>query len=115
MEVAGTLAVEKGVPTALVVPTRVAALSLAWRIEENLRLLGIDGTCVPLVSPQDAMTDAVRLAANNDAFGDRAYQRLAYGCALPAATESDAAVDTWVPGATASGRHRRCGPPGLPD
>jgi len=98
MEVTGTLAVEKGVPTALVVPTRVAALSLAKRIEENLALLGINGICTPLVSPKDAMADAERLAAIGDAFGDWAYERLAYGCALPAATESDVAVDTWVPG-----------------
>ena len=98
MEVAGTLAAERRVPAALVVPTRIAALSLARRIEENLALLGIDGSCTPLVSPGSAMDDAVRLAANGDPFGDWAYDRLSYGCALPAATESDEAVDTWAPG-----------------
>jgi len=99
MEVAATLAVAKGVPAALVVPTRITALSLARQIEENLALLGIDGSCTPLISPRGAMADAAKLAANGDPFGDWAYDRLSYGCALPAATESDAAVDTWVPGA----------------
>ncbi|GAA0950920.1 hypothetical protein [Nonomuraea longicatena] len=98
MEVLGTLLAEKGVPIALVVPTRVGALELAFHIESNLRLLGIDGSCTPLVSPKGVMKDAEELAKTNQAFGDWAFERLAYGCALSGATETEESVDTWSPG-----------------
>jgi hypothetical protein len=98
LEVIGTLAVEQGVRTALVVPTRAGALGLAHRIAENLALLAITGSCAPLISPKTAMADAEKFAKIGDAFGDWAYNRLAYGCALPAATETEESVDAWVPG-----------------
>ncbi|MGN9846928.1 hypothetical protein ACTMTI_53455 [Nonomuraea sp. H19] len=98
LEVLGTLAAEKGIQTALVVPSRVNALSLAFQIQKNLTLLGITGSCTPLVSPKGAMKDAEKIAAAGDSFGDWAYDRLAYGCALSASTETEEGVDAWSPG-----------------
>lgn len=104
LEVKGTLAAEKGIPIALVVPTRSAALRLAYRIEHNLTLLGIRARCTPLLSPQRLMEDAENAAtADPGGFGLWAYDRLSYGCALAASAETEDAVDTWSPG------HEPCG------
>ncbi|HEU5026850.1 MAG TPA: DEAD/DEAH box helicase family protein [Spirillospora sp.] len=99
LEIVGTLAAERGLPTALVVPTRAAALRLAHRVETNLSLLGIDATCTPLLSPARLMEDARKAAVDDsDGFGAWAYERLGYGCALAAAAETDGEVDAWRPG-----------------
>lgn len=98
LEVVGTLAAEKGLSVALVVPSRVNALTLAHQIETNLTLLGIDGSCAPLVSPRGVMKDAEKIAKLGGAFADWVYERLSYGCALSAATETEESVDAWAPG-----------------
>ncbi|MEV7005853.1 hypothetical protein [Streptosporangium sp. NPDC051022] len=99
LEVLGTMAPEKGIPVALVVPSRAAALSLAYQIETNLSLLGVSGSCTPLVSPAKVMEDAERIALDGpDDFGTWAYNRLSYGCALSASAETEETVDGWKPG-----------------
>ncbi|MUN36461.1 hypothetical protein [Actinomadura litoris] len=99
LEVIGTHAAEQHLTTALVVPTRAAALQLAHRIESDLSLLEIDASCTPLLSPAKLMDDAVKAATDDpDGFGAWAYERLAYGCALAAAAETESEVDTWRPG-----------------
>lgn len=99
LEVMGTLAAERHLPAALVVPTRAAALRLAYRIESNLSLLGIPASCTPLLSPARLMDDAQKAAVDDpDGFGAWAYERLSYGCALAASAETDADVEAWRPG-----------------
>jgi hypothetical protein len=99
LEVLGTLAGEKHLPIALVVPKRATALHLAYRIENNLGRLEIDARCTPLLSPAGLMADAEKAATNDpDGFGAWAYECLGYGCALAASAEVDDSADTWNPG-----------------
>ncbi|GAA3121499.1 hypothetical protein [Streptosporangium carneum] len=99
LEVLGTMAPERGVRMALVVPSRAAALALTYQIETNLSLLEISGSCAPLVSPAKVMEDAERIARDDPGgFGTWAYDRLSYGCALSASAETEETVDGWKPG-----------------
>lgn len=113
----------EGLGTSLLVPKNAVVVQEAHAIEASLRVLGIDGEVVPLMSPASTAREAEAAAtgARSGALGPWAYQRLHYGCALPAAAHTDRAVDTWDPGAepcttlrkirddgTASSGHYQC-------
>lgn len=94
--------VQHGKVTALVVPSNAAVIRAAASIDASLRALGIDAEVVPLMSPDAAQREAEAAAtrrSGNGQLGLWAYQRLSYGCALPAAAQADSAVDAWEPGA----------------
>jgi hypothetical protein len=93
---------QRGKVTTLLVPSNAAVIRAAASIEVGLRALGIDADVVPLMSPDAAQKEAEAAATRgpgNGALGLWAYQRLSYGCALPAAAQAEGAVDAWDPGA----------------
>jgi hypothetical protein len=98
----GSWAQKENVTLALSVPTTVAAMELAYGIEEDLRSRGVDpeGLVVPLMSPNSMMAVLERVAATSRdrAFIEWAEERLGYGCALPSTATVDEEVDAWVPG-----------------
>lgn len=99
LEVLGTLLAEQGLPSALVVPRRVDAQRLTYSIVTNLRLLDIDASVVPLLSPKSAMADAETHAqADPEGFGGWVYDQFAYGCEMAARATTDEALDTWPVG-----------------
>jgi hypothetical protein len=94
-------AAERGMVTSLLVPSNAGVVRTAHSIEASMRALGIDADVVPLMSPDSLQVTAEAAAARADgssAVGEWAYERLAYGCGLPAAAHTDEAVDSWAPG-----------------
>src|SRR6266540_2413269 len=78
------------------------ALTLARTLEADFAALAIPHQVTPLVSP-DGMQHLAEVTAGRAPAGDEhaawVYERLAYGCALPAAAVTEEAVDAWQPGA----------------
>ncbi|GAA5118279.1 hypothetical protein [Haloechinothrix salitolerans] len=109
--------------TSLLVPKNAVVVQAAHSIETSLRVLGIDGEVVPLMSPSSIAKEAEAAATSvrDGDLGEWAYSRMHYGCALPAAAHTERAVDAWDPGAepctglrkvrddgTASSGHYQC-------
>lgn len=99
----GSWAQEEGVTLGLAVPTTIAALKMAYGIEEDLRSRGVEHPerlVVPLMSPNSMMAalDQVAAESRDRAFVKWAEERLGYGCALPSLATVDNEVDAWVPG-----------------
>src|SRR5262249_12568884 len=91
----------RGMVTAMLVPSNAGVVRTAHSIEASMRALGIDADVVPLMSPDSVQVTAEAAAMRADGgrpLGDWAYERLAYGCGLPATAHTEEAVDTWVPG-----------------
>lgn len=99
----GSWAHQQAVNLALVVPTTVAALKMAWGIEKDLSARGVKdpgSVVVPLMSPNSMMAAVEQVAAESKdrEFIEWAERRLGYGCALPSLATLDEEVDAWVPG-----------------
>lgn len=92
--------VENDMVSTLVVPTNAVVVKTAYSIERSLRALGYDDSVVALTSPRAAQELAEETARNagTDPLGEWTFTNLAYGCALPSAALTDAAVDSWQPG-----------------
>lgn len=93
---------QHGKVTAVLVPSNATVIQAAASIEASLQALGVDADVVPLMSPDAAQREAETAATRgpgNGALGLWAYQRLSYGCALPAVAQAESAIDTWDPGA----------------
>lgn len=91
---------QRGMVTTLVVPRNAVVVQAAHSIEAALRVLGLDDVVVPLMSPRSMVKEAEAAATGEAAGrGEWAYERMHYGCALPSAATTDAAVDAWDPGA----------------
>ena len=91
----------RGMTTSVLVPSNAVVLRTAHSIEATLGALGIEAEVVPLMSPDTVQVTAEATAARagaNGNLGEWAYERLAYGCGLPAAAYIEEAVDAWVPG-----------------
>lgn len=100
--VLGPWCVQEGITLGVVVRDNVAALELAYRIEQDCRALGFTdpGLVTPLMSPASMMEARERITATST---DRAFVqwvnfRLGYGCGLPAAAQTEQEIDAWVPG-----------------
>lgn len=99
----------------LVVPTNAMVVKTAHSIEFALRALDCDAKVVPLTSPHSAQNvaeTAVRGTESNG-LGHWAMERLAYGCALPAAAVAEDGVESWEPGEEPCDVLRAVGSPGL--
>jgi hypothetical protein len=91
---------QHGMVVTLLVPKNAVVVQAAHSIETSLRALGIDGGVVPLMSPSSIAKEAEAAATGvrDGDFGEWAYERMHYGCALPAAAHTERAVDAWDPG-----------------
>lgn len=92
---------QRGMVTTVLVPSNAAVIRAAASIEASLRALGLDASVVPLMSPNAAQKEAEAAASRETgggALGPWAYERLSYGCGLPAAASTQDAVDAWDPG-----------------
>lgn len=87
--------------TTLLVPSNAVVVRTAAAIEESMRALGIAGEAVPLMSANSVQQEAEIAATmgGGSGVGAWAYGRLAYGCGMLAAAQTDDAVDTWQLGA----------------
>jgi hypothetical protein len=85
----------------IVVPTNVDVLKLTRAIELDLEALASDATVTALISPAALYKTAeavVYAKPDWDPTGEWTMHRLGYGCALPAAAETERSVDAWAPG-----------------
>ena len=91
---------QRGQVTTMLVPKNAVVVQTAHSIETSLRVLGIDGEVVPLMSPASIAKEAEAAATGvrDGELGDWAYRRMHYGCALPSAALTERAVDAWDPG-----------------
>jgi hypothetical protein len=102
MEVIGCWIAIKDLVVTIVVPTNADVLKLTRAIEQDLEALASEATVTALISPAAMFATAqkvVQARPNWDPTGDWTLQRLGYGCALPAAAETERSVDAWAPGA----------------
>lgn len=93
---------QRAMVTSLLVPKNAVVVQAAQAIEACLAALGIDGDVVPLMSPaaiqEVAETTAAGAGGEATPLGEWAYERLSYGCALPATAHTENAVDAWQRG-----------------
>jgi hypothetical protein len=101
VEVMACCLARRGLVLTVLVPTNAMAVALARTLEADFAALAIPREVTPLVSP-DAMQHLAETTAGRAPAGDQhaawVYERLAYGCALPAAASTEEQVDTWQPG-----------------
>jgi hypothetical protein len=117
VEVLACCLAQRGLVVSVLVPTNAMALTLARTLERDFVALAIPRSATPLVSA-DVMQQLAEVTTARAPAGDLhaawVYERLGYGCALPAAASTEEAVDAWQPGAEPCTDLRPAGAEGRP-